>query len=337
MNRRASGAEPADPPGRRARRPGEIPARGWRDVLARIWSEIQDDHLTLIAAGVAFYAMLAVFPGVVALVSWYALVADPEQIRAQLKPLTALLPDEAGQLLVDRLAGAAAVSGNLTLGLVVSLLTVLWSVSNGVAALITGLNVIYDARETRSFVRLRGMALLFTAAVLVTGTLVLALVALFPVAIDLIGLGGARRFVANVARWTLLVLLAGATLTVLYRFGPDRAPARWRWLSWGVVLALLLWLLGSALFSLYVTTFGRYGQTYGALAGVVVLLLWLYLSAFAVLLGAEVDAEVEHQTAVDSTTGRPRPMGLRGAVMADTLGESADHPDSAGGRTGSPP
>jgi len=311
--------------GRRARWPTRIPAAGRWDIAKRVFSQVQDDQLPLIAAGVAFYAMLAMFPAIIALVSVYALVADSDQVRAQLAPVVSTLPGGAGDLVVDQLRTATQLgSGGLTLGLVLSVLGVLWSVSNGIVALISGVNLIYDEQDTRGFLRLRASALLLTVAALVVSAIALGLVAAFPVVLDHLGLGTLGRALANVARWAALTLLIGVALAVLYRYGPDRDRARWRWVSGGAFVAVVLWLAASAAFSLYVSNFSSYHEAYGALAGVAILLLWLYLSSFVALLGAEIDSEIEHQTAVDSTVGPAEPMGRRGAVMADTLGRGAD-------------
>ena len=203
-----------------------------------------------------------------------------------------------------------------------SLLAVLWSVSSGVQGLVKALNVVYDERESRGFVKLRGLSLLLTLGAIVVAVVALVLIAVFPGVVDNLGLGQAGKLAASVVRWVVLALLVLVALAVVYRFAPDRANPRWRWVSGGAVVALVLWLLGSIGFSWYVDNFGKYNQTYGALAAVIILLLWLFLSSFAVLLGAELDAETERQTARDTTTGPERPLGQRDAEVADTLGES---------------
>ncbi len=314
--------------GRRARWPIRIPVAGWRDVAKRVFFQVSEDQLPLIAAGIAFYAMLAIFPSIIALVSIYALVADPDQVRAQLAPVVDTLPGGAGDLVVEQLTTATQLgSSGLTIGLVLSVLGVLWSVSNGILALISGVNLAYNEQDTRGFLRLRVVALLLTVTALVVVAIALGLVAVFPVVLDLLGLGALGRSLANVARWVGLTLLIGVALAALYRYGPDRDRARWRWVSWGAFVAVVLWLAASAAFSLYVSNFSRYHETYGTVAGVAILLLWLYLSSFIALLGAEINAEIEHQTAVDSTVGPAEPMGQRGAVVADTLGRGADNPE----------
>ncbi len=186
------------------------------------------------------------------------------------------------------------------------------------------MNLVYEEQDTRGLLRLRAAALLLTVVALVVAAIALGLVAAFPVVLDQLGLGTLGRALANVARWATLTLLIGVALAALYRYGPDRDRARWRWVSWGAIVVVVLWLAASAAFSLYVSNFSSYHEAYGALAGVVILLLWLYLSSFIALLGAEIDSEIEHQTAVDSTVGPAEPMGQRGAVVADTLGRGAD-------------
>jgi len=309
--------------GREAERPSEIPPRGWFAVLKRVKAEVKDDNVALLAAGVAFYAMLAIFPAIIALVTVYGMVADPNQVEAQVGEFAKSLPSGADELLTQQLQNVAnAGRRSLSIGLVVSLLAVLWSVSSGVQGLIKGLNVVYDERETRGFFKLRALSLLLTLGAIVVAVVALALITVFPAVVDNLGLGRAGELAASIARWVVLALLVLFALAVLYRFAPDRANPRWRWVSTGAVVALLLWLLGSIGFSWYVDNFGKYNQTYGALAAVIILLLWLFLSAFAVLLGAELDAESERQTARDTTTGPERPLGQRDAEVADTLGES---------------
>ena len=284
---------------------------------------MKQDNVPLLAAGVAFYAMLAIFPAIIAVVTIYGMVAEPAQVESQVREFAKGLPSGADQLLTDQLTNVVnAGRQSLSIGLAVSLLAVLWSVSSGIQGLVKSLNLVYDERETRGFVKLRGLSLLLTLGAIVVVVVALALIAVFPGVIDGLGLGQAGELAASIVRWVVLALLVLTALAVVYRFAPDRASPRWRWVSWGAVVALVLWLLGSVGFSYYVDNFGKYNQTYGALAAVIILLLWLFLSAFAVLLGAELDAETERQTARDTTTGPSRPLGERDAEVADTLGEA---------------
>jgi membrane protein len=312
-----------DGAGREAERPGEIPRRGWFAILKRVRAEVKQDNVTLLAAGVAFYAMLALFPAIIAVVTVYGMVADPAQVESQVGGFAKSLPSGADQLLTEQLKSVTSAGRqSLSIGLAVSLLAVLWAASGGVQGLVKGLNLVYDERETRGFLKLRGLSLLLTVGAIVMAVLAVALIAVFPAVVDDLGLGQAGELAASIARWVVLALLLLLALAVLYRYAPNRANPRWRWVGWGAVVALVLWLLGSVGFSWYVDNFGKYNQTYGALAAVIILLLWLFLSAFVVLLGAELDAEIERQTARDTTTGPARPLGQRDAEVADTLGES---------------
>ena len=293
-------------------------------VLKRVKAEVKDDNVGLLAAGVAFYAMLAIFPAIIAVVTVYGMVADPDQVKTQVGELAKSLPAGADELLTNQLTNVVnAGQQALSIGLALSLLALLWSVSSGVQGLIKSLNVIYDEKETRGFVKLRGLSLLLTLGAIVVAVVALALITVFPGVIDGLGLGRAGQVAASVARWVVLAVLVLLALGVVYRLGPDRANPRWRWVSSGAVVALVLWLLGSVGFSYYVDNFGKYNQTYGALAAVIILLLWLFLSAFAVLLGAEFNAETERQTARDTTTGPERPPGERGAEVADDIADGA--------------
>jgi membrane protein len=309
--------------GRDAERPGEIPPRGWFAILKRVKAEVKEDNVTLLAAGVAFYGMLAIFPAIIAVVTVYGMVADPAQVESQVSEFAKGLPSGADQLITEQLTNVVnAGQQALSIGLAISLLAVLWSASGGVQGLVKSLNLVYDERETRGFVKLRGLSLLLTLGAIVVVVVALALIAVFPGVVDDLGLGQAGELAASIVRWVVLALVVLTALAVLYRYAPDRANPRWRWVSWGAVVALVVWLLGSVGFSWYVDSFGKYNQTYGALAAVIVLLLWLFLSSFAVLLGAELDAEIERQTARDTTTGPDRPLGERDAEVADTVGET---------------
>jgi membrane protein len=312
-----------DAAGREAERPSEIPPRGWFAILRRVKTEVKDDNVALLAAGVAFYAMLAIFPAIIAVVTVYGMVADPQQVQSQVGEFADGLPEGAGELITNQLEGAVDAGRQaLSIGLAASLLGVLWSASSGVQGLVKGLNIVYDEKETRGFLKLRGLSLLLTLGAIVVAVVALALIAVFPGFVEGLGLGRAGELAASIARWVILGLLVLGALAVVYRFAPDRANPRWRWVSGGAVVALVLWLLGSFGFSYYVDNFGKYNETYGALAAVIILLLWLFLSAFIVLLGAEFDAETERQTVKDTTSGPSRPMGERDAEVADTLGDS---------------
>jgi membrane protein len=306
--------------GRFAGRPGEIPRLGKRDVLLRVKDEMEQDHVGILAAGVAFFGLLSIVPALSALVSLYGLIADPIDVERQVTSLSAVMPGAAREIVgtqLHRLVSAPV--GSLSFGLLLSVTLLLWSASTGTNALIEAINLAYDEEETRGFFKLRGLAVVFAAALIVAALVAFGVITALPTALEWTGAPFASQ-IASWIRWPLLAIAAIVGLALLYRYAPDRDRPRWRWVSWGSVVATVLWIIVSLLFSLYVERFGTYNETYGALAGVVVLMLWLYLSTYAILLGAELNAELEAQTAKDSTVGEPQPMGKRGAVKADVLG-----------------
>ncbi len=314
-----------DDHGRLAERPTDVPARGWKDVLVRVKVEAKKDNITLLAGGVAFFALLALVPGLIALVSVYGLVADPADVERQVEDVLGAAPTEVRDVIAQQLQSITEDAGRaLTLTLVISVVVALWSASSGVANLIAGINTAYDEDETRGFVKVRGLSLAFTigAIVFLVGSFVL--IAVLPSVLADTGLGEAARLLVGIVRWVLLLVAMMLALSVLYRYGPDRDAPKWKWVSPGALLATLLWLAGSALFAVYTANFGQYNETYGSLGAVVVVMLWLWISALAVLIGAELNAELERQTRRDTTVGRQQPMGARRAVAADTLGPTAE-------------
>jgi membrane protein len=308
--------------GQEADTPTQIPPRGWWQVVRRAVKESSDDHVPMLAGGVAYFAFLAVFPALIAAITLYGLIADPGQVADQVRSLAGMLPPETRPLIVNQLNSLVSTSGNaLGVGLVVSLLAALWSASSATGNLIQAVNLAYDEEETRGFVRMRAIAMLLTLGAIVFVLVTLTLVAVVPPLLDALHIGTAGRVVAQVVRWVLLLVMVITALAVVYRVAPDRDAPRFGWASIGALVAAVLWLVGSALFSLYVNYFGSYDKTYGTLAGVVVLMLWLYLTSYIVLLGAEINAEAERQTRRDTTTGRPQPLGERRAVAADEVVE----------------
>lgn len=309
-------------PGRTAETPVQIPPKGWWQITRRAFKESSADNVPMLAGGVAFFAFLAIFPAVIAAITLYGLIADPQTVARQAQALASGLPQQAQPLLTDQIQQITQGSGGaLSFGLVVSLLAALWSASGGVNNLIKAVNVAYDEEETRGFVKLRGTSLVLTLGAIVFVLLTLALVAVVPAVLDALPLGVVGTVLAQVVRWLLLVLVLVVALGVIYRIAPDRDAPQIRWVSTGAIVAAVLWIAGSLVFSLYVNNFGKYGNTYGALAGVVVLLLWLYLTSYVVLLGAEINAEAEKQTERDTTKGDPLPMGRRRAVAADEVAD----------------
>ena len=309
--------------GREAGRPGEIPARGWWDITRRVMSQMKEDRLSIIAAGVAFYGLLAVFPALIALVALYGLVFDPAQVEQQISAVSGMLPPQAADILLGQLHELTQTdSAALGAGAIGGLVLALWSASAGVRTLMEALNVAYDEEEKRGFVGFYGTALLLTLGAVLGAILAIGLVVALPVAAKFLGLGSFVENLLGFARWPIFALLLLLGLAVAYRYGPSRDEPRWRWVSVGAVVAMVLWVVGSIAFSIYVTQFGNYNETYGAMGAVVILLMWFLLSSYAVLLGAEFNAEMERQTRKDTTKGPEKPMGARSAYAADTVGET---------------
>lgn len=309
----------------------EIPPRGWRQILLRGWREASADQLPLLSAGVAFFGFLAIFPALIALTLVYGLVADPATIAQQLDAFSGSLPPEARALLEDQLRQlASAPAQGLGWGLALSLVIALWSASGGIGNLVTAINIAYDEERGRGVVAEKLIALALTLAAVVFMIAMMAMVTGVPLVLEWLGLTGGWRWLAEAGRWLLVALLVMSALAVLYRVAPDRRAPKFRWVSVGAVAATLVWLAVSAGFSFYVSWFGSYARTYGALAGVVVLLLWLWLTSYAVLLGAEINAEAEVQTIKDSTEGPDRPLGRRGAVKADSVPPDVAPPSDHG-------
>ena len=320
---RAISDDEESPRGREARAPRDIPARGWRDVLLRVKEETAEDNASLIAAGLALYALLAIFPALAAAVSLYGLFASPDQIAQQIGSLAGVLPQQAADILRNALQNLSSQQGQaLGVGAIIGFLLALWSARKGVVALMTATNIAYDEEEERGFFRKLFVSLAFTIAGVVAFVLVVALAVGLPMVLKGLGVPSIVESIVSLARWVALWFLVVLALAAVYRFAPDRDRPKWRWVTWGSAIAATLWLIGSLGFSLYVRNFGSYGETFGALAGVVVLLLWFYLSAYIVLLGAEINAELEHQTERDTTRGEEEPLGERGAHAADTVGRS---------------
>jgi len=315
-----AGADPAhdDGHGLDAATPSEVPPRGWKDVALRVNADLRDDHASLSAAGVAFFGFLALIPALAAVISVYGLVADPEDVRSRMEELFTALPAEARDLLTDQITRLTdSSSSSLGVGLVISVAIALWSASSGMAHLLEAINIAYGERDSRGPLLRRAMALLMTLGVLVVVGFV---VAGFGVAASLDDSNLAVRWLVRAATWVVAAAVFIGVLAVLYRHGPDRDEPRWRWVSPGAIAALVGWLAITVGFGAYVSNFGSYDQTYGSLASIVIMLFWMYLSALVVVVGAQLNSELEHQTARDSTRGPERPLGTRDAEVADTIG-----------------
>jgi membrane protein len=307
--------------GREADTPTEIPTKGWKDILWRVYHEFGKDRVTSVAAGVTYFVLLALFPGIAALVSIYGLFADPATIGQHLDALSGVMPGGALDIIRDEVTRIASQGGS-TLGLsfVIGLGVSLWSANAGMKAVFDALNIVYDEEEKRSLVELNLLSLAFTLGAIAFLLLALAGVVVVPILLDFIGLRSGTGWLLALARWPILLVGVIIGLAFLYRFGPSRDKAEWKWVTPGGLVAAILWLAVSMLFSWYVSNFGSYNKTYGSLGAVIGFMTWIWLSAIAVLFGAEINAEVEHQTAKDTTVGDRQPMGVRGARMADTVG-----------------
>lgn len=307
--------------GRHAEAPQQIPAKGWKDVLWRVKDEMGKDNLGLVAAGVAFFAILALFPTLIAAISVYGLVFSPDEVQEQIAGLSDILPTEAREVLLGQLGSIVSrADTTLSWSAAFAILLALWSASSGTAKMMMAIGITYDEKSDRGFIKERGLALLLTVGFLVGTAVAVGLIAVLPAVGHFLGLGEFFEVVLLYGRWPVLALLAMAGLSLLYNVAPSRDRPKWRWVTWGAGVTTVLWLAASFAFSLYVQNFASFGETYGTLAGVIVLMLWIYLSTYVILIGAELNAELEAQTKQDSTVGKPQPMGQRNAQKADVLG-----------------
>ncbi len=309
--------------GRRASGPSEIPKRGWWDILLRTYDQLMEDYVGLVAAGVAFYSLLALFPLLAALVSIYGLFAPANVIQDHLALLAGFLPSAAIDMINEQL-GALLAAGTPSLSLVFIAATLfsLWSANQGVTAMFDAMNIAYGEMEKRSFVRRRLITLLFTFAFIVFVMISLVAIVAVPPLLEFVQLPADAHWILSLARWPILLAILLTANAIIYRYGPSREEAQWRWLSWGSVAAAVLWMATSAGFSFYAAHFASYNKTYGSMGAIVALMTWIWLSAYIVIAGAELNAEIEHQTSRDTTTGKPKALGARGAQMADTVGEA---------------
>jgi membrane protein len=308
--------------GRDVTNPLKIPPYGWKDILWRTYEKTNADRLLYISGGVAFFALLAIFPALAALVSAYGIFFNPTTITNNLALVSGAVPAEVLNQLSEQAERIAANGrGVLSAGVIIGILLSLWSAMSGVKATMDALNVVYEQNESRSFIKFNIVALLITLAGFAAFLLAVVGVVILPIVLSFLGLGSGVAALTRILRWPVLLFMLLIGLAVLYRYGPDRRIARWQWVSVGSVFAALIWIAGSYLFSWYLSNFAAYNATYGSLGAAAGLMMWLWISASIVLLGAELNAEIEHQTARDSTTGEEKPLGQRGAAMADTVGK----------------
>ena len=307
--------------GRRQR--ANLPAVGWTDILLRVYNGISEDRVLANAAGVTYYALLALFPGIAAVVSIYGLFADPNSIVSHVDTMAGFAPGGAIDVIRDQLTRLSA-QGSTELGVsfLIGLVISLWSANSGIKALFDSLNVVYEEEEKRTFIRLNAVTLTFTIATIVFLLIALACVVAFPVMLNHLSAAGVTGRLLNIARWPILLVLVAVGLTLIYRYGPSRTEPRWQWITWGGALAAVIWLGASALFSWYAANFGSFNETYRSLGAIIGFMTWMWVSIIVVLLGAKLNAEVEHHTARDSTVGPPKPLGWRGAKIASSIGRA---------------
>ncbi len=304
--------------GQGATTPTEIPPRGWLDILKRTAQKFSENELMSEAASVTFFALLSIFPAVAALISIYGLVADPRTISEHLDTAAGFLPGGGLDIIkeqVKRLTENPASS--LGFGVILGIGTALWSANQGSKAVFSALNNVYEEKEKRSFIRLTGVTLGFTAGALVFLIILMTAVVVLPIVLNFIGLQSSTDLLVRVGRWPAVLLLLAVFLAALYRIGPSRNAAQWRWISWGSAFAAVSWVGLSIGFSWYVSHFGSYNKTYGSLGAVVGFMTWIWLSTTVILVGAQLNAEMEAQTEKDTTVGAPKPIGARGATQAD--------------------
>jgi membrane protein len=310
--------------GREADTPKEIPASGWKDTLMRVKDQVNHDRVSMVAAAMAYYTLFAFVPALSSVVLIYAWVSDPSEIANHISKASQVLPAELMEILNTQLGALASKApSKLGFGALFSLLIATWSASKGSKAFIEALNIIYEQEEKRGFIKLNSLALGMTLIGTTLSIIAMGVIVGIPAITSFFHFNETLESAAAVGSWVILLGIFSLFLSFAYRYGPHRDQAKWRWVSWGAVIAAVLWAIASALFSWYAKEFGNFNKTYGSLGAVIVLMTWFYLTSFVILLGAEINAELEHQTKKDTTKGPDRPMGQRGAKMADTLGAAA--------------
>lgn len=322
-----------DPLGRSATSPTDFTLTAWKDIASRVLTQFSDDRIPLVAASAAFYLLLALVPSLAALVSIYGLVFNPEDVVQQMASLQALMPAEVHAILTKQLERLTA-EPSRALGFAVagSLGLSIWSASAATKSIMQGLNIVYDEREKRSFLQFNATALAITIVGLIMTASLVAVTVAMPIIVGQVDL---HPFLANVIGYIGLACVVWLGLIALYRWGPSRADAKWKWLALGTVVALLALIMFSIGFSWFARTFASY-SSYGSLGAVIAFMTWAWINMIILLLGAELNAEMEHQTAIDTTTGTPRPLGFRGAKMADTVSDRVQEPANARGSDPSP-
>ncbi len=311
--------------GKTADDPRKVPLRGWWEVIKRVVDQVTQDHVPVVAAGVAFFSFLSIFPAIAGFVILYGLVADPATVTSQLEPVRDLVPKEVFYLLsaqLQQVSGAAG--GTLGFGLLLSLSLAIWSSAKGSSALLSAMDIAYNEPHREGLIRPRLTALGFTIAGLAFAVAAVGLLGVVPAAVALMSVPEPFAGIVLGVRWVLLAGIVLVGLGLLYRYGPNRRSPQFRWVTPGSILATAVWMAASWGFSFYVSNVSDYNETFGTLGAVVILLLWLYISAYIICLGAELNSELEHHTDADTTVGRWRPMGERRAYVADNITSPPD-------------
>ena len=308
------------PAGREASSPEEIPAKGWLEIAKRTAKKFSDNELMSEAASVTFFALLSLFPAVTAIVSIYGLFNDPSTINGHLDAVSGFVPGGGMEIVRDQVKRLTETpASGLSVGALVGILTALWSANQGAKAMLSALNDVYGEKEDRGFVRKTATSLAFTLGGIACLIVAASAIGLLPLALQATGLSGVVDIAAKAARWPILLIGLMAVLSLLYKFGPSRNTAQWRWVTWGGAIGALSWIGLSAGFSWYVEHFGHYNKTYGSLGAIIGFMTWIWLSCTVILLGAQINAEMETQTGRDTTTGAEKPVGSRGASAADSV------------------
>ena len=313
------------PVGQDASKPTQIPARGWKEILIRLFKQFSKDRVMLVAAGVTFYLLLAMVPAMTAFISLYGLFADPATVQEHIKFMQEYLPSGGQEIIGEQLTRLSQQpNSGLGFALAISVGIALWSTSAGMKALFEAMNVAYDEEEKRGFVKLSAVALAFTLGAILLLLSIIGVTVLMPLVVESIGLGALAELLVKIGSAVVLLLAGLVGLAALYRWGPSRSEAEWRWITPGALVAVVIAMIGSLLFSWYVANFGSYNETYGSLGAIIGFMTWLWIMMIFVITGGELNAEMEHQTREDTTTGPEEPMGSRGAEMADSVADGTE-------------
>lgn len=296
--------------------------KNWWNITKRILTNIQSHNIPLISAGVAFYCLLAIFPLLAATISLYGLMVSPEELQKHMALLVNVVPTDSRYIIEEQLKNLTQKSSSaLGWSFFLTLFLSLWSSSKGANSLITACNITYNEGEGRGF--FQGLLARITCTISMIATVIVALacITILPELISWASGSLISYKQATWLTWPVMLILFNMCLSALYRYAPHRRSAQWRWVTPGALLATLLWIAASYGFSIYLNEFARYSKTYGSVGGIIILLMWLYLTAYIILIGAEVNSCIELQTTADSTVGEDRPMGERNAVVADNTPE----------------